>query len=547
VKILGISLGHDSNACLVEDGKIVRYMAEERFNRLKVGVNSALESVRFCLGEHEMSEMDRVVVSSGIVGTLQSHYDLLLKFKTGLGRPLLFRDKGYQVDNVKQIPHHDCHAASAYYTSGLRDSLLISIDGIGDEITHYVAEGRDGKIKPLCMIRKDKYLRRGLDGVFREKAFKNLQAHSWGWFYGMVTEGLGWRMVCDEGKTMGLAPYGDPQKVPDLEFRKNMYAVFPSGYYHNDGRVYYTFGGSAGYQKMAHLYGRENVAAKAQKVLEEKVVGFIKRWMKRTGQRNLCTAGGLFLNVKLNQRIVEECGLDNYWPFPLAGDSGVSIGAALYEHHKTASEYKPERIEHLYWGNEYTNEEIKRVLDLAKLRYRPYVVQEVAEMLADNKIVAWFQGRMEGGPRALGGRSILMSPLRAENKDIINRDVKFREGFRPFCPSVAEEAHERYFQGGGDFMITACRVLSDQIPAVTHVDGTARPQVVRKRVNPKFHGLLDAFGAKTGHPVLLNTSFNVMGEPIIRTPQEALRCFFSVGLDALVIGDFVLEKTGGVK
>jgi carbamoyltransferase len=202
-------------------------------------------------------------------------------------------------------------------------------------------------------------------------------------------------------------------------------------------------------------------------------------------------------------------------------------------------------MEHLYFGTGYSNEEIENVLRRNKLSYRPYDVSYVARKLAQNKIVGWFQGRMEGGPRALGGRSILMSPLKAENKDIINSFVKFREGFRPFCPSVTEEAADKYFDGGGEFMITACNVKTQDIPAVTHVDGTARPQIVKQSANPKFHALIDAFGKESGHPVLLNTSMNIMGEPIVRTPEEAIRCFYGVGMDLLVLGDFVLEKMGG--
>lgn len=547
MRVLGVSLGHDSNACLLEDGKIVRYIAEERFNRLKVGVNNAIESVHYCLGDYKLEDMDSIVVSTKVVGITRTFFRTLFKSKTTLGIPVTIRNRCFETDRVKEIDHHNCHAASAYYTSGLDNSLIVTIDGIGDDTTQFVALGQGAKIKPLAYVKQDGVYIRGQDNMFHVKRFKENKTMSWGWFYGMVTEAIGFRMVVDEGKTMGMAPYGDASKVPLAELKKPMYRTHPEGFYHEGGKVYYHFGGAEDYEKMAAKYGRENMAAAAQKLLEDKVITYIKKWLKRTGQRNLCTAGGVFLNVKLNQRIVEECDLDNYWPFPLASDCGLSIGAAMVEYYSKCDTYRPERLTNLYFGSEYSDDEIKKILDRNKLHYKPYDVNHVAQALADNKIVAWFQGRMEGGPRALGGRSILMSPLKAENKDTINSCVKFREGFRPFCPSVTSEAADRYFDGGNEFMIVSCNVKTKDIPAVTHVDNTARPQRLKREDNPKFHELLTKFGELTGHPVLLNTSFNIMGQPIIRTPEEAIRGFYGVGLDMLVIGNYMLEKQGRIQ
>jgi carbamoyltransferase len=485
-----------------------------------------------------------VAISSGIVATVKEHYKALFRSDITLGMPIHLRPKVHIRTDVKEVDHHLCHAASAYYTSGLDKSLILTIDGIGEDVTETVSIAQGKDIKPLYYVKNDGVYLRGQDDVFRVHRFKAKKPYSLGWFYGMVTEGLGWRMCCDEGKTMGLAPYGDPSIIPDLELREAMFKIFPEGYYHNNGQVHYHFHGSLLFKKLAEKYGRENLAAAAQKKIEDKVIRLVNKWVKRTGIKNLCTAGGVFLNVKLNQRIIEECGLDNYWPFPLASDCGASIGAAFVEYYKHCDTYKPKRITNLYWGPEYSDEQINAVLDRNKIVYKPYDVKYVAQKLAENKIVAWFQGKMEGGPRALGGRSILMSPLKAENKDAINATVKFREGFRPFCPSVAVEAANKYFDGGNEFMIIASKVKTSDVPAVTHVDGTARPQIVRKEDNPKFHELLTAFGIASGHPVLLNTSFNVMGEPIIRSPEEAIRCFYGVGLDVLVLGNFVIEKGG---
>lgn len=543
MKVLGVSIGHDSSACLVDDGRIIRYVAEERYNRIKVGLNCPHQSVKYCLGDYKIDEMDRVAASNGISASIEIYLGVLFNKRKWAGIPASFKDVSWDYLALSQIDHHLCHASSAYYTSGLKESLIVCIDGIGDTTTHSVFDAKDGKITPLYLVNTAETFTRGKRGIFEETKSLKDKPRSLGWFYGAITEALGWRMVCDEGKTMGLAPYGDPTVIPEKEMRAHLYDYGFITYYSTDGRCYYRTESSDYYAGLAKKYGRENLAASAQDLLEKETLLLIGEWLKKTGHKNLCVAGGVFLNVKLNQKIREAFKPDDFWPFPLAGDSGLSIGAALCEYwKKTDRPFTPNKLKHLYYGPEYSNEEIKRVLDLAKLKYRAYDVGEVARMLSDNKIVGWFQGRMEGGPRSLGGRSILMSPLKSENKDIINRDVKFREAFRPFCPSVQEGTADKYFDGSGEFMIEACKVKGLDIPAVTHVDGTARPQIVRESVNPKFYELLDKFGEITGHPVLLNTSMNIMGEPIIMTPQQAIRCFYGVGLDAMVLGDYVIQK-----
>lgn len=544
MKVLGVLLGHDASACLVEDGKVVRYAAEERFNRLKVGVNNAHESVNYCLDGKPIESVDRVAIGSGLASTVLTQFETLLQRSKVDGIPSYLEKYCHTAKNLSIVDHHVCHAASAYYTSGFEKSLVVVIDGIGEKTTHsvYLAEGKE--IKPLHIVATDQILtRRNTSDTFTEQKFNKKKIESLGWFYGAITSALGWRMCCDEGKTMGLAPYGDPSVIPMNLMKERMYEFGTIYYYSNSGIVHYELQSSGYYKALADKYGRENLAASAQKLLEDEAIAFIRPWIESTGAKNLCVAGGVFLNVKLNQKIRETFDLDGFWPFPLAGDSGGSVGAALSEYwRKEKGPYKPHRIEHVYWGPEYSNEEIKRVLDLAKLRYTQYDVGYVAGKLAENKIIGWFQGRMEGGPRALGGRSILMSPIDPGAKDKINREVKFREGFRPFCPSVTYEDAWRYFDGGGDFMIEACNVLGDNIPAVTHVDRTARPQFVKKEVNPKFHALIEAFGQKTGHPVLLNTSLNTMGLPICLKPTDAIQCFYSGGLDLMVLGDYVIEK-----
>jgi carbamoyltransferase len=265
----------------------------------------------------------------------------------------------------------------------------------------------------------------------------------------------------------------------------------------------------------------------------------------------LACAGGVFLNVKLNQRIWYEAELEEHWVFPDAGDSGLAIGAALYAWHKAAQPKIHTRLEHLHYGPSFTNESVRGLLETRQLSCRetedPAV--EAAHMLADSKIVGWFQGRMESGPRALGNRSILMSPIEAGNKNIINTKVKFREEFRPFCPSILAERSDDYLIGAREenFMITSFRVRPEKrgaIPAVVHVDGTLRPQTVKRDINPLYYRLIEHFGRRTGEYAVLNTSFNIEGEPLVCHPREAIRCFYDTGLDVLIIGKFVLEKFG---
>ena len=538
MNILGIIVGHDSSACLLEDGVITRYIQEERFNRIKCGVNNAIESVNFCIKD---KHIDEVVVSETRHKESIIHLTALLS-KHNIPLPNYISKNTLSYDNVRMIGHHEAHAASSYYTSGFDDALVIAIDGIGNDTTHFVAVGEGSRIKPVFRVYNN-YVEAFDNKISNVRKIKSGTAKSLGFYYGSCTEALGWRASTDEGKTMGLAPYGDPNVIPKALMTESMYDVRNTMAYSNNGQVHYHYSGADEYLKVIEKYGRENFAASAQALFEEKALNFIRRWMKRTGKTKLCTAGGIFLNVKLNQRICEMIGTDNYWPFPLSNDSGCSIGSALYHHYMNNNgNYVPNRLKHLYLGDEFSDEQIRNTLVMSKINYRGYDKNRVAQSLSNNKIWGWFTGRMEAGPRSLGGRSILMSPLRAENKDIINAQVKHREGFRPFCPTVLRERTNEYFDGGGEFMITSCKVKSDKIPAVTHVDNTARPQILDWESNPKYYELIEEFSKFTRVPVLLNTSLNVMGEPIIRTPEQALRCFYSTGLDGMVLGNYIIEK-----
>ena len=263
----------------------------------------------------------------------------------------------------------------------------------------------------------------------------------------------------------------------------------------------------------------------------------------------MCCSGGCFLNVKFNQKLWQTGEVEDQWIYPDPGDAGLAIGAALYAYYESNPTKHNSRIKDLYWGPSYSDQEVETVLRERGLVYEKpsNLADHVADLLVKNYAVGWFQGRMEAGPRALGGRSILMSPLLAENKDRINAKVKYREAFRPFCPSMLAEARDTYLRGARDerFMISsfdAAAQKREKIPAVVHVDGTVRPQLVYKEVNPRYYDLIEAFGRKTGESVILNTSFNVKGEPIVCHPREAIKCFFDTGMEALVLGSFVVLK-----
>jgi carbamoyltransferase len=446
------------------------------------------------------------------------------------------KDKSKFINNN----HHLAHAASAYFTGKTNDKCLIfTIDGAGDKMCTSIWQGEGNKIELL-------------KSYYREASI--------GWAYSIVTEGLHWIHGDGEGKTMGLAPYGDFTKcknVLDKYFPvfKGDELIKPSDlgqcfYWTESGSTQFHFDEAKEVEALIEKYGRENIAAEAQRKLEDTIMNLVFGWVKKTGIKKVAFAGGVMLNVKLNQRIWNnrETLIEEQHVYPNPGDSGLAVGAALLEYYKH-NNFKGFAFNSLYLGPEYSNEEIENILKIRKCKYT-YLdnpAKKAAELLADNKIIAWFQGRMESGPRALGNRSILMSPLKAENKDIINAWVKFREGFRPFCPSLIYEKREMYLQDYRDefFMITSFDIKEEKrscIPAVVHVDGTVRPQMVQKETNPLFWELINEFGKLTGEYIVLNSSFNVMGEPIVNNPKEAIKCFFDSGIDSLFIGNYHLSK-----
>ena len=358
---------------------------------------------------------------------------------------------------------------------------------------------------------------------------------------------------------MGLAPYGDYTKAQGVltkfhpKFSKGQvleHHDFGRSFFWNEGgAIQWHYDEAYEIRDLVQKYGREHIAAEAQRVLEEQVQEIIYPWMEKEGTRNLSCSGGVFLNVKLNQRIWESGRVTRHHIYPNAGDSGLAVGAALYAYYQVNPSAPIDNIEDLYWGPEYSETEIEAALKLRNLLYRRVenIEEYVAKQLAEGKIISWFQGRMESGPRALGNRSILMSANQPQNKDTINARVKFREAFRPFCPSMLWENRADYLENPRDefFMITSFTCVEGKrkkVPAVVHADATLRPQTVKKEFNPRFWNLINEFGKLSDEPLLLNTSFNIMGEPIVTHPREAVRCFYDNGLDCLALGNFVLEK-----
>ncbi len=546
---LGISgMMHDPAACLIRDNEIIAFVEEERFNRIKHSPKAfPTKSISFCLKTAgiKLSEVDRIGFHFN-----PSYNNLVWKRKSQflrgpeqlIGTPYLrssvfnFVDSGFnknfrQKPEVEYIDHHVAHAASSFYLSGFKDATVLTIDGAGESTAtmaaHGVGDGMD--------VLKEFYL-----------------PNSLGIAYMAITEWLGFQAFEGEGKVMGLAPYGKKY----LGIFDNIIKKTGDGYkfderYDNKAWSYSDFAvrnlGKPRLPGEQILKYHQNVAYSIQHKLEDVVKHLVEKFVGETGSKNLCLAGGVALNSKMNGEILNSGIVDDIFIQPAANDSGNAIGCAV----KMAVEYgnKFEKMNHIYYGPEYTDEEIKKILQMLKIEagYYTDITGKAAELLAKGKIVGWFQGRMEGGPRALGNRSILADPRDPKMKDTINFYVKHREAFRPFCPSVLNEKRSKYFEVDHEtpFMILVQKVPKDvqkEIPAVVHADGTMRSQTVTRGANERYHKLISEFYKLTGVPVLLNTSFNVAGEPIVNTPQEAIADFYREGIDALAIGNYLLTK-----
>ncbi len=542
MRILGVHAGHDAAAALVVDGEVVADAAEERFQRVKHAQGIPFHAIGWCLEDAKCPalELDAVAIVDGVDEVVQ----VLDPGVVPLRHPPfdLRRFAVGRQTEVVHVEHHVAHAASAYLTSGFAGrTLVVTCDGVGDDVSISLWRGDEGVLTPLA----------SLDA-----------SASLGWFYEAVTEALGWWSWDGAGRTMGLAAYGDPERAAGAldtfcphfeagELRRGVPELGRRSGVAFQGQEHIHFELAHAIRLQLARCGREHLAAEAQRLLETELQALVLPWLEREGTRQLACAGGVFLNVKLNQSLWETAGLAAQHIYPNSGDAGLAVGAALYAHHQHAPSAPNRRLRNMRLGPEHPPALLRERLELCGVTYDEVddPAETAARLLARGGILGWFQGRMESGPRALGGRSILMSPTDPKAKDTLNARVKFREGFRPFCPSMTAEARERYLPGSRPepFMVTSFPVAEDRrnrIPAVVHVDGTARPQTVEREIDPLYWRLIDLLGRETGEPVVLNTSFNVRGEPIANDPLDAIRCFYSGGMDHLMLGPFLVSKDG---
>ena len=532
--------------------------AQERFDRKKHSKEYPKEAIDFCLGQAGITikEVDLVAIPFNyplalamLVGKFTLEYFpasvnatktlfpyLLSKWSDGESR---LRSMGYS-GKIKYIDHHHGHAASAFFPSNFDSAAVLTIDARGESPSTCVYLGKGGDLKKVVTLAS--------------------YPHSLGYLYTSLTAYLGFERNSGEGKVMGLAPYGDWR--PYRQYA-DIVKLLPDGKFKLD-LSYFSFHLGAGLdvsEKFEKIFGirripgseitkrHKNIAAFLQHITEETVLHCAGYAMESTGERSLCLSGGVALNSVANGRVLKEFGPSQLFIQPASTDDGSVLGAALFAFYSGYNR-KPVHIDDtVYLGPEYSDEEIELCLKKNKLRYKKSksIEKRVAREVAEGKIVAWFQGRSEFGPRALGNRSILVDPRDPTMKDKLNSQVKFRESFRPFAPSVLEESASEYFDcdESSPYMLLTYNVkkkYQNGLPAITHVDGTARIQTVSRNQNDRYWRLLNEFGKLTGIPVLLNTSFNIRGEPIVNTPQEAVNSFLGSGIDVLAIGDYVVKK-----
>jgi carbamoyltransferase len=552
IHILGIHYGgHDASAALMIDGKLVACCEEERYSKQKHTREFPINAINDCLNKGNISIEDVTEISltyepdilqQSRIGNKRrslpnkTHYESLMKEKLGFNGKVSF--------NL----HHLCHVASTYYPSGFENALIISNDGIGEIDCSLMASGKNGEISILH------------EG--------NQWPNSIGLFYSAITAYLGWRTAYDEGILMGLAPYGDDTNiipgtnrtykeifqemifpVDDFEYEMNPYWLV----YHRKRDTWVTeqfnkiFGPHKNWEEPITQHHKD-IACAAQRQLERIILKQLEIAREKFGFDKLCISGGVGLNCSLNGKIEQSKIFDEIFVQPASGDNGTAIGACYLAYKNYKKDLKPIKNHNFYLGSSFTDQQIESELIKHRVSYYKSnnVFVETAEYLADKKIIGWFQGCAEAGPRALGNRSILVIPVDGM-KDYLNRQVKFREEFRPFAPAVLYEHTSEYFdlKQESPHMLMACQVkeeVKDKIPAVVHVDNSARVQTVKESNNLRFRKLLENVNEITNCPVLLNTSFNVKGQPIVNDPSDAIKCFLDTNIDVLVIGDYIVEK-----
>lgn len=557
-----------SSAALLENGKVIAGAAEERFNRQKTSRKFPHNAIQECLKEAACTfeDIDHIAVAWNPAVHMRAYNYRFsdasrwrAEYLTSIPNNVLQLSSDKEVDHIKQefvhangktsivfVTHHLAHAANAFYLSPYENAAILTVDGRGEDKTALFAIGRGNKITELQTL-----------------AFP----HSLGLVYSAFTDFLGFKAHVDEWKVMALASYAKRDNPEYAKFKK-MLRLSDDGFFEFDLSYfnYYMIDQFVLYSpRLVELFGTPRkadeelterhyqIAAALQQITEEVLVHMLTWLHKETGMTNLVVGGGVFMNSVFNGKIRDLTPFKNIFISSCPDDSGVSIGAAAYLHHDILNLPRMESPEHTYWGPEFDNEEIQQTIEKYKLDsvHVADIETYAARLLHEGKIIGWFQGRMEFGQRALGNRSILADPRRMEMKDLVNRIIKYREGFRPFAPSILEENVSEYFECESTdrvpFMERVYMVRPEKrsiISAVTHVDGSGRVQTVSRKTNPRYHRLISEFGKLSGVPVVLNTSFNLKGEAIVCTPTDAIRTFMSSGLDALVLGNYVLKKGG---
>lgn len=583
MNILGINAYHgNASAALVCDGKLVAAVEEERFNRIKYAAGFPVEAIRYCLNEGgiTLADIDHVAVPRNpfarlgtklfyalrMPGFARERVKVMSKF-TGLPDAL---GEAFDTDPKKiaatfhRVEHHQAHLASSFFVSPFEDAALLSADGLGDFASSMWGIGRGNQMV--------------IDDAI---AFP----HSLGLYYTAVTQYLGFLKFGDEYKVMGLAAYGEPEQ---LEAFRDIVRFTPHGgeFGFRLGLDYFThhrtgpemswaesdktpvlgkmfsdamskrLGGSPRQPDEPLEQRHRNLAAALQARLEEVYLGMLRKLAAKTKAKAVCLSGGVAFNCVANGKIFDQTPFEQVYVHPAAGDAGLAVGAAYYVWNQILRRPRSFLMDHAYWGPGYTTEQIRGAIDSSEVTKgdaycvaelpEPELLRRTASIIADGKILGWYQGRAEWGPRALGNRSIVADPRRPEMKDILNRRIKHREIFRPFAPSILAEKTGEWFEKSqpSPFMTLAYAVRPekrDKIPAPTHVDGTGRLQTVSREGNPKYHALISEFERQTGVPVVLNTSFND-NEPIVCRPQEALDCFLRTQMDALVLGNVLIMR-----
>jgi len=587
VYILGISaFYHDSAACLLKDGEILSAAQEERFTRKKGDHAFPTQSINYCLHQAGITgkDLSYVVFYDKPFLKFERLLETYLNFApVGIksfikAMPLWVKEKLWMKEFIKKelgfegtilFPeHHESHAASAFYPSPFQDAAFLTMDGVGEWTTSSFGAGSGNKIQ----IDSDIHF-----------------PHSIGLLYSAFTYYTGFKVNSGEYKVMGLAPYGEPKYVDkiyselidlkeDGSFKMNMeYFNYCAGLTMTNEKFHNLFGGAPRKPESNLTQKEMNIARSVQEVTEEVMLRMARHVRKETGQKNLCLAGGVALNCVANGKLLRENIFENIWIQPAAGDAGGALGAALtawyqYLGNERSANGKTDAMQGAYLGPQFSNEEIKTWLEGNEIPFKylneDELYSQTASLLADEKVVGWFQGRMEFGPRALGNRSIIGDARSAKMQATMNIKIKFREGFRPFAPSVLSEKVADYFEMKNEspymllvadvkkerqkemtgeqkklFGIDKLNILRSDIPAVTHIDYSARIQTVQKESNPRYHKLISEFEKQTGYAVVVNTSFNVRGEPIVCSPQDAYRCFMRTDIDYLVLENFLLNKT----